>query len=105
MKLYTSLTHIEYLLVLFHDGQVDGATAGSHLEISDLFIFIYTSMILSYIDQLVDFAASIDQLLGNICVALEYIGIFVCVCVFIMNPNNCIYVLDATLLMARCTGR
>ena len=76
----TYLAHIEYLLVLFHDGQVDGATAGSHLEISELFIFIYTSMILSYIDQLVDFAASIDQLLGNICVGLEYIGIFVCVC-------------------------
>ena len=79
MKLYTSLTHIKYLLVLLHDGQVDGAAAGSHLQISEL--LIYTSMILSYVDQLVDFAASIDQLLGNICVALEYIGIFVCVCV------------------------
>ena len=61
-------------------------------------------MILSYIDQLVDFAASIDQLLGNICVALEYIGIFVCVCVY-NESKQLYYVLDATLLMARCTGR
>ena len=81
---------------------MDGATAGSHLKISEL--FIYTSMFSSYVDQLIDFAASIDQLLGNICVALEYIGIFVCVCVY--NESKQLYnVLNATLLMARCTGR
>ena len=39
-------------------------------------------MFSSYVDQLIDFAASIDQLLGNICVALECIGIFVYVCVY-----------------------